>query len=82
MLGAGGPRRVPVVHAGCWWCMPDAGGPRWVLVAHARCWCGEVLHGVMVVAREQWAPVRCEAAFNPILPTWPRPQEEPSLPRR
>lgn len=59
-----------VTASGCGWPAPGAGGARWVPV-----WW--VLHGVMMVAGEQWAPAGSRAAFNPILPTWPRPQEEP-----
>lgn len=88
--GAGDPRWVPMAHAGardpCWvlvvharcrWPMPGASGACWVPVAHAGCWCGGVLHGLMVEAGEQWVPAGSGAAFNPILPTWPQPQEEP-----
>lgn len=46
-----------------------AGGPRQCRCRRCSmgCWCPE----------EQWAAVGSGAAFNPILPTWPRPQEEP-----
>lgn len=46
-----------------------AGGPRRCRCRRCSmgCWCPE----------EQWAAVGSGAAFNPILPTWPRPQEEP-----
>lgn len=46
-----------------------AGGPRWCRCCRCFivCWCPE----------EEWAAVGSGAAFNPILPTWPRPQEEP-----
>lgn len=46
-----------------------AGGPRRCRCRRCSmgCWCPD----------EEWAAVGSGTAFNPILPTWPRPQEEP-----
>lgn len=75
---------VRVAHAGCQWPVPGAGDPHRVPVTHAGCrWRTPGAGAEGCCVGWWWLPGSNgplqgnEAAFNPILPTWPRPQEEP-----